>query len=100
MPTHQVDHPLEQFQLIAHTATNDDALPLLRTKGSGDNRLYIVATVKTDQTELSPHAVFDEPGPSDLNAVCYRLWVPRPGHPIRIEPDHEHTESGGRCVHR
>ena len=99
MPTHQVDHPFEQIQLIAHTATNDDALPRPRAKGSGYDRLYVVATVETEQTELSPHALFDEPGPSDFNAVHYRLGVPRPGHPIRIEPDHEHTESEGRCVH-
>lgn len=99
MPTRQVDHPLEQFQLIAYTAANDDALPRLRAKGSGDDGLYVVATVEAEQTELSPHALFDEPGPSDFNAVCYRLGVPRPWHPIRIEPDHEHTESEGRCVH-
>jgi len=96
---HQVDHPFEQVQLIAHTATNDDALPGLRADGSGDDCLYVVATVETDQAEHSPHAMFDEPGPSDFNAVCYRLGVPRPRHPIRIEPDHEHLQVEGRCVH-
>lgn len=99
MPTHQVDDAFEQFQLIAHTATNDDALPRLRAKGGGDDRLYLVAAVETEQTELSPHAVFDEPGPSDFDAVCYRLGVPRPGHAIWIEPDHEHAECEGRCIH-
>jgi len=99
MPTHQVDHAFEQFQLIAHTATNDDALPRLRAKRSGDDRLYVVATVETEQTELSPHALFGEAGPSDFDAVCYRLGVPRPGHPIRIESDHEHAGCAGRCVH-
>ena len=29
VPTHQVDHPLQQFRLMAHTATNDDAFPWL-----------------------------------------------------------------------
>ncbi len=100
MSTHQVDHPLEQVQLIAHTATDDHALPGLRAKGSGDDRLYVVAAVETEQTELGPDALFDEPGTSFLDTVCYRLGIPRPGHPIRIEPDHEYTESEGRCVHR
>ena len=92
MPMHEVDHPLEQLQLVAHTATDDDALPELGAKGSGDDRLYVVAAVEAEQAELSPHAVFDEAGPSGFDAVRYRLRVPGTGHPIRIEPDHEHAE--------
>jgi hypothetical protein len=97
---HQVNHPLEQVQLITHTATNDDALPTPGAKGSGDYCLYVVATVETDQAELSPHAMLDEPGPPDLHAVRYRLRIPRPRHPIRIEPDHEHPQFEGRRLHR
>jgi hypothetical protein len=99
MPAQQVDDPLEQFQLIAHTAADDDALPRLRAQGSGDDRLHVIATVETEQTEFSPHTVLDEPGPSDFDAVCHGLGIPRPGHPVRIEPDHEHTRSERRLIH-
>jgi hypothetical protein len=43
VPTHQIDHPLEQLRLIAHTATNDDALPRLSAKGVGDDGLHVVS---------------------------------------------------------
>lgn len=74
-----------------------DALP--SSDFRHDNRLHVVAAVETDQAKLRAQAVLGEPGPSDLDAVGHRLGIPRPGHPIRIEPDHEHTESEGRYVH-
>lgn len=99
MPTYQVDHPLEQLQLIAHTAANDDALPGLSAKGTSDDRLHIIAAVKADQAEHGPDAVSDESRLPDFDAICYWLRIPWPRHPIRIEPDHEHTRGEDRSVH-
>ena len=84
---------------LAHSAANDDALPRPGSQGSGHHRLHVVAAVEAEQAGLSTYAVVGEPGHSHFNGICHRLGVPRPGHPIRIEPDHEHARRGGRCVH-
>ena len=47
--TYQVDRPLEQLQLIAHTAANHDALPILSANGGGDDGPHVVATVEADK---------------------------------------------------
>ena len=91
MPTHQVDHPLEQLRFVADTATNDDAFPRPGTEGRRHDGFNIVGPIKAEEAELSPQTVLDEAGPPDLDAVGHRPGVPRPWHAIRIEPDHEHT---------
>jgi len=97
---YQVDHPLEQLQLTAHTAANDDALPGLCAKRRREDRLHVVTAVEADQAEHSPDTVGDEPGPPDFDAVRHRQRIPRPRYPIRIEPNHEHTRYEDRYVHR
>ena len=97
---YQVDHPLEQLQLTAHTAANDDALPGLCAKRRREDSLHVVTAVEADQAEHSPDTVDDEPGPPDFDAVRDRQRIPRPRYPIRIEPNHEHTRYEDRYVHR
>ncbi len=64
---------------MAHAPTNDDALPRLGAKSSGDDRLNVVAAIEAEQAELSPKTVLDESGPSGLDAVCHRLGSQGPG---------------------
>jgi hypothetical protein len=99
VPTHKVDHLLEQLIVMADAAADDDALPRLRAQGRGDDGLHVVAAIEADQAEISANATLHEPGPSDLNAVCDRLGVPRSWHPIWIEPDHEHPRCEIRSRH-
>src|SRR6476620_8054596 len=82
-----------------YTATDDDALPPMSAQRGGDDGVHVVAAVEAEQAELGGQAVFDESGSPGLDALGHRCGVPRPGHPIRVEADHEHA--GLRCgVHR
>ena len=76
---------------MAHTATNDDALPRM---GAGAT----VTTASMSSLPSRPNWQNSAPTPWSRNRVlpasmpvCHRLGVPRPGHQIRIEPDHEHA---------
>ena len=88
VPAHQVDHPLEQRVVVAHPATDDDALPRPLAQGGGDHRLDVVAAVEADQAEPRPDPVLDEARPAGVDAVRHRPRVPRAGHPVRVQPDH------------
>jgi hypothetical protein len=101
MLPHQVDHPLEQLKLIfgcAHAAPDDHTLPGPDAKGGSNDSFHVVAAVEAKQTG-STDTVLSEPGHSRLDRVCYRLRIPRPGNPERIEADHEHTRVRSRCIH-
>ncbi len=55
--THQIDHSLEQLELIvglAHPAADDDALPRPGSQGSGDHRLHVVAAVEANRQDSAP----------------------------------------------
>lgn len=102
MLAHQVDHPLEQFQLIfglAHAASYNHAFPRTGTKRFDDECFHVVAAVKAEQAGLNPNAVLNEPGNSRLDRIRYRLWIPRSGNPVGIEADHQNARRWGRYVH-
>jgi len=86
---HKIEHLLEQFELVfvPYAAADDDALPRPGTQDSGDDRRHVVAPVEAEQASLNAEAVLIEPGYARLDGVGYRLGVPGPGNPVRIEPD-------------
>jgi hypothetical protein len=98
---HKIDHPLEQLELVfvPYAAADDDALPWSGTQGSGDDRLHVVASVEAEEASLNAEAVLSESSYSHLDRVGYRLGVPGPGNPIRIEPDYENSRCQGCRVH-
>src|SRR5580704_14370853 len=55
--------------------------------------------VEAEQASLNVDAVLSESGYSHLDCVGYRLGVPGPGNPIRIEPYHEDLGCRGCRVH-
>ena len=94
MASHQIDHLLEQYELIIgfpHAAADDNALPWPGLQGSSDDRPHVVAAVQTEQAGLDANALLSELGHTNLDGIGYWLGVPRPGHPVRIEPDHKDT---------
>jgi hypothetical protein len=44
----QIDRLLEQLRLMAHTATNDDALPRMAAECCGNDGLHVVAAVEAE----------------------------------------------------
>jgi hypothetical protein len=100
--SHQIDHLLEQLELIfprPHTAADNDALPRSGAQGISNDRLNVVAAVQADQASFDADAVLGESGYARLDCVGYRLRIPGPGDPVRVEPDHENAGRRGRCVH-
>lgn len=94
MASHQIDHLLEQYELIIgfpHAAADDNALPWPGLQGSSDDRPHVVAAVQTEQAGLDANALLSELGHTNLDGIGYWLGVPRPGNPVRIEPDHKDT---------
>src|SRR5215207_749678 len=95
--SHQVDHLLEQLELVANTATDRDALPPSGAQGVSDDRLHVVAAIEAEQAGLNADAVLGEPGYADLNRLGHRLGIPWPGNPVRVESDHENPGSRSRA---
>ena len=98
---HQIEHLLEQLEqiFVPHPAADDDTLPWPGPQGSGDDNLHVVAAVQAEQASPNADAVLREPGYPHLDCVGYRLGIPRPGNPVRIEPDHEDLGYQGYRVH-
>lgn len=74
---------------MPQTTADSDAIPRMGSQRIPDDRFHVVTSIKADQAGLDAHAMFGELGQSRLDRLGYRRRVPRPGHPIRIQPDHE-----------
>jgi hypothetical protein len=102
VPAHEVDDALEQLQPLlglADAATDDDHLPRPLVERVGDDRLDVVAPVEAEQAGLRPDPGISEPRHAESDRLRYRCGVPRPGHPVRVEPDHQDARLRSGAVH-
>ena len=76
---------------MAYAASDDNAFPWIVAERRGEDSSYVVASIKTDQAELSTDAMLNEVAPSHLDGVRNWLGIPRSRDPEWVQADHEHT---------
>ena len=100
VPAHKVDDALEQAEQVlglADATADDDHLPRPAVERLGHDRLDVVAPVEPEQAGFDPDPGVGETSHADGDRVGHGCGVPSPGHPVRVEPDHQDPwlESGG-----
>lgn len=107
MHPHQIDHLLEQIEVIVgvpHAAADRHALPGVLLQGGDDDGLNVIAVVETYEARRDAHSVLGELGQSCFDLLHDGLGIPRSGDPARVEADDQDAQrrfgAHGRTVTR
>lgn len=90
VPPNQVDHSLEELDLIVgvpQAAADGHALPRMGSQRVPHDGFHVVTSIKADEAGLDAHRMVGELRQSLLDRLGDRRRIPRSGHPIRVKPD-------------
>jgi len=99
---HEVDDAFEQVELVlglADATADDNHLPRPAVECLGHDCLDVVTPVEPEHAAFHPDPGIAETSHADGNRVGHRSGVPGPGHPVRVEPDHQDPWLGSGGVH-